>query len=224
MRIIDLSTYPRRAHFELYRAMDYPHFGLTAPVEITRFQAEVKQRGASFTLALIFLLSRSANRLPEFRRRIRLAPPGTPPGAASSDGMAIVEHEAVHPAPTLPVGNDLFGFYHADFVDDYAQFTAGAQAAIDRAIADPTLQDEPGRDDWLFFSAIPWVAFTAISHPIHMHPADSVPRISWGKFTRSGRSTQMPLAVQVNHALMDGLHVGRFYEIVQAGLDQPDWL
>ncbi len=31
----------------------------------------------------------------------------------------------------------------------------------------------------------------------------------------------MPLSVQVNHALMDGVHVGRYYERVQAYLDNP---
>jgi chloramphenicol O-acetyltransferase type A len=158
----------------------------------------------------MFLLVRSANRLAEFRQRIR--------------GDTIVEHAAVHPAPTVPVGNDLFGFYHVDYVDDYTQFAARAQAAIDRAVAHPSLQDEPGRDDWLFLSAIPWVAFTAISHPIHMHPVDSIPRFSWGKFTRSGRRVAMPLSVQVHHALMDGLHVGRYFELVQTGLDEPQWL
>lgn len=207
---LDLSTYPRRAHFDLYRSFDYPHFNLTAPVEIARFQAAVKQRGAPFTIALMFLLARSANRLPEFRQRIR--------------GDAIIEHPSVSPAPTVPVGDDLFGFYHVDYVDDYAQFAERARIAIERAVANPSLKDAPGRDDWLFMSAIPWVAFTAISHPIHMHPVDSVPRLSWGKFTRSGRRVFMPLSVQVHHALMDGLHVGRYYELVQSGLDEPGWL
>jgi len=32
----------------------------------------------------------------------------------------------------------------------------------------------------------------------------------------------MPLNVQVHHALMDGLHVGRFYAKVQDDLDAPD--
>jgi chloramphenicol O-acetyltransferase type A len=31
----------------------------------------------------------------------------------------------------------------------------------------------------------------------------------------------MPLSVQVNHALMDGIHVGRYYGQVQAYLDNP---
>jgi chloramphenicol O-acetyltransferase type A len=34
----------------------------------------------------------------------------------------------------------------------------------------------------------------------------------------------MPLSVQVHHALMDGIHVGRYYEKFQAYLDHPgEW-
>jgi chloramphenicol O-acetyltransferase type A len=31
----------------------------------------------------------------------------------------------------------------------------------------------------------------------------------------------MPVSVEVHHALVDGLHVGRFYEAFQRGLDRP---
>ena len=31
----------------------------------------------------------------------------------------------------------------------------------------------------------------------------------------------MPLSVQAHHALVDGVHMGRYFEIMQAYLDQP---
>ena len=34
----------------------------------------------------------------------------------------------------------------------------------------------------------------------------------------------MPLAVQVHHALMDGVHVGRFYALMQEYLSEPVFL
>jgi chloramphenicol O-acetyltransferase type A len=70
-------------------------------------------------------------------------------------------------------------------------------------------------------SGIPWVSFTSMFHPIHIHPADSVPRIAWGKFFAEGQRLKLPLAVQVHHGLMDGVHVGRYYQLVQELLDQP---
>ncbi|TLN02146.1 chloramphenicol acetyltransferase, partial [bacterium] len=102
------------------------------------------------------------------------------------------------------------------------EFAALATERIAQVQAEPVLSDEPGQDDLLFMTSVPWVTFTSILHPIHMHPADSVPRIAWGRFvTREGR-TWMPVAVQAHHALLDGLHVGRYYQRIQELFDHPE--
>lgn len=39
---------------------------------------------------------------------------------------------------------------------------------------------------------------------------------------QDGDSLKMPLAVEVHHALIDGVHVGKFYIKVQDYLQQPE--
>lgn len=210
MRYIDLETWPRRKHFAAYAALDYPHFGLCADVDISRFYPAVKARGISFTVAVVYALGRAANRLAPFRYRIR-------------DG-AVVEHEVVHPSSTILVDDELFSFCTMPYAATFAAFAPGAAAAIASVRAAPVLEDEPGQDDLLFMSGIPWVSFTSMFHPIHLNPADSVPRIAWGKYRQDDARLAMPLAVQVHHALMDGIHVGKYYQLVQELLDEPDML
>ena len=79
----------------------------------------------------------------------------------------------------------------------------------------------PG-DDLLYMTSIPWVSFTSVMHPLDLHPVDSVPRFAWGKYFKESDLLKMPLSVQAHHALMDGIHAGRFYTIVQDYLYQPD--
>jgi chloramphenicol O-acetyltransferase type A len=67
-----------------------------------------------------------------------------------------------------------------------------------------------------------WVAFTSFSHTVLTIPVDSIPRFAWGRFRQVAGSLKMPLSVQGHHALMDGLHVGRYYESVQAYLQKPE--
>src|SRR5512143_3336212 len=207
MRHIDLSTWPRRKHFEVYNAFDYPHFNLCANVDITALRAFVKQRSLSLNITLVYLYARVANAIPEFRYRIR-------------EGQ-VVEHDVVHPSTTVLTAGDLFSFCAIPYVEDYAVFATQAAAAIERVKQQPTLEDDPGRDDLLYMTGIPWVAFTGLMHPIHLHPIDSVPRIAWGKFFAEGNALKMPLSVQVHHALMDGVHIGRYYMQAQEYLDQP---
>ena len=49
MKYIDLETYPRRSHYEFFKAMAYPYVGLTANVDVTNILAAVKS-----TVALRF--------------------------------------------------------------------------------------------------------------------------------------------------------------------------
>ena len=86
---------------------------------------------------------------------------------------------------------------------------------------DPTLEDGPEQDDLLYMTAIPWVSFTSFMHPLRLQPADSVPRFAWGKLFKEDESLKMPLSVQGHHALMDGIHVGRYYAEVQDYFQQP---
>ena len=207
MRHIDMATWPRREHFKLFNSFDHPDFSLTANVDLTAFHPAVKQRGVSFTVAMAYALARAANAIPEFRYRIR--------------GEDVVEHEVVHPSATFLVDEDLFTFCTIEYASDFSEFACRAAKRIAHVREHPTLEDDPGQDDLLFMSAIPWVSFTGFVHPIAVHGKDSVPKIAWGRFFREGELLKMPLNVQAHHALMDGIHVGKFFVGVQEYLDDP---
>jgi chloramphenicol O-acetyltransferase type A len=132
-----------------------------------------------------------------------------------------VEHERVHPATTILSEDGQLGFCSLGYADDFATFAVGAARSMAAAKQQPTLMGEPSRDDVLYTTSIPWVSFTSFAHPTHLHPADSVPRMAWGKrFDDAGR-LKMPLSVQGHHAMMDGLHMGQYFDSVQAYLDDP---
>ena len=207
MRLIDMQTWPRREHFKAFSAFDYPHFSLCANLDLTAFYPFIKQRGISINLAIVYLLARAANAIPEFRYRIR-------PGE-------VVEHEIVHPSTTILTKEDLFSFCTIEYIEDFSSFVVRAAEQIAYLQDHPTVGDKPGQDDLLFMTAIPWVSFTSFMHPLHLHPADSVPRFAWGKFFEEGEFLKMPLSVQGHHALMDGLHVGKLFAEVQDYFQQP---
>ncbi len=58
---------------------------------------------------------------------------------------------------------------------------------------------------------------TALVQPAPF-PADSNPRITWGKyFCQEGR-TLLPVTLLAHHALVDGIHIARFYETLDREL------
>lgn len=207
MRTIDIGTWPRRQHFELFSSYAYPHFGMTANVDLTAFYPAVKGRGYSLTVAIVYVLTRASNAIPEFRYRIR-------------DGN-VIEHEIVNPGFTILVEEDVFSFCTVDYDEDFSAFAEKAAERIAFVKENPWVHGVP-RDDLLYMTAIPWVSFTSLLHPMPLQPTDSIPRFAWGKFFQAGDSLMMPLGVQGHHALIDGVHIGKFYAEVQDYLNQPE--
>lgn len=197
MKIIDIENSNRKKHFDFYNRMDYPHFNLTVPVDITEYLASVKSRGLPFFRCFLHAVTRTANSIAEFRQRIR-------------EGGTVIEHEIVHPSFTAIVKENVFSFCAVKYSEDLLEFLDEIEQKLGLLEAEVRIEDEP-LDDRIFVSCIPWVSFTSIVHPVNMTPVDSVPRICWGKYQSDSGRIRMPLSIQAHHALMDGIHVGKFF-------------
>lgn len=209
MRTIDLNSWPRRGHYEWLKTFEMPHFSLCANMDITAFRTAVKENGVPFTIAVVYVIARAANSVPEFRQRIR--------------GDSVVEHETVHPSMTYLTEGELFSFCHMPYDEDFPVFATTAARQIEKIKENPSIEDEADRDDLLFLTSIPWVSFSGLLHPMRLHP-DSFPRFAWGKFFSENGRLKMPLSVQAHHALVDGLHMGRYFELAQSLLDEARFL
>lgn len=193
----------RQAHFEFFSKMNHPHFNITANVDLTDFIPFLKKEKLPFTPSIVYLISQTANQIAEFRWRI-------------TDGK-VIEHPVVHPSFSVYTEvADVFSFCEVEFDSNYETFTKRALLRMEEMKSNPSFSDKDGRDDYLFLSAIPWVSFTGFQHAMNYHPTDSVPRIVWGKYFEEHGRIKMPLSVQVHHALVDGRHVGHFFEEFEA--------
>jgi len=205
---IDMQTWSRRNHFRLFRTFNHPHFSMCVNVDVTAFYPFVKRNGYSLTVSMVYVISRASNAIPEFRHRIQ--------------GDQVVEHEIVNPGFSILIDQDLFSFCTVEYAEDFSEFARRAKRNITEVKAHPHMENNSEKDDVLYMSPIPWVSFTSFSHPMQLHPADSVPRFAWGKFFQESDTLRMPLSVQGHHAVMDGIHMGRFYETVQDYLHHPE--
>ena len=208
MRYIDMKTWPRRDHFRLFNTFNHPHFSMCVNVDLTKFYPYVKRHRHSFTVSITFVIARASNAIPEFRHRVR--------------AEQVVEHEIVNPGFTLLVNDDLFSFCSIEYTEDFPEFAVRAAKNIAYVKAHPNLDSDPKKDDMLYMSPIPWVSFTSFSHPMQLHPGDYIPRFAWGKYFKEGDTLKMPLQVQGHHAVMDGIHICRFYEKVHEYLQHPE--
>ena len=208
MRYIDMQTWSRRHHFRLFSSFNHPHFNMCVNVDVTAFYPFVKSHGYSLTVSMVYIIARASNAIPEFRQRIR--------------GDQVVEHEIVNPAFSILIDEDLFSFCSVEYAENFSEFATRAADKISFVKAHPDLVNNLEKDDMLYMSPIPWVSFTSFSHPMQFHPADSIPRFAWGKYFQESNTWKMPLSVQGHHGVMDGIHMGKYFETVQDYLHHPE--
>jgi chloramphenicol O-acetyltransferase type A len=207
MKCIDIENWARKKHYSFFKGLDYPHFNICANLTITPFYDFIKSNHLSFFKTFIYLTSKTANDIKEFRYRIRKD--------------LVVEHEITHPSFTVMTSQEVFNFCTAPYIENLADFIKSTTTNIALAHTTVNLEDEPERDDLVYMTSIPWVSFTSITHPIHMNPTDSIPRIAWGKYFKEDENLKIPLSVQVHHALADGAHVGQYFTLIQDYLNRP---
>ncbi len=74
-----------------------------------------------------------------------------------------------------------------------------------------TFDVESNRVDLIYYSVTPWVSFTSFKHASRFDNTNTVPRIVFGKNFDDGEMLKMPVSVEVHHAMMDGIHVGKYF-------------
>ena len=64
---------------------------------------------------------------------------------------------------------------------------------------------------------------TSLSSERVIDADDAVPRIAWGKYVERDGKLQLCVSVDVNHRLIDGYYIGRFYQELQNRINSlPD--
>jgi chloramphenicol O-acetyltransferase type A len=207
MKIIDLDTWERIAHYRFFKRMDYPHYNMCFNIDITRFLDTVKARNISFYYAMIFAATRAANDVSEFRYRIR--------------GEQVILHDMVHPSFTdMSKGSDLFKMVTIDMTDSIETFVIRAKEKSEKQKDYFIAEDFAGRDDLIYITCIPWASFTSLSHTISFNKDDSVPRIAWGRYYTEGYRVLLPFSLQAHHSFVDGIHMGRYIDSLQDYLNR----
>ena len=204
-RSIDLERWPRREHFAYFSAMADPYVGVTAEVDITEFLSACRRAELPFFLSFLYCAGRAANAVPQLRQRVWEGRP--------------VEFAACDTSHTVLRGDGTYSYCRLNCMRPFEEFLPTARRAQEEAKAHGDLDDGEDALSLLFISTLPWVDYTDLRQPVPT-PADSNPRVTWGKYVTRGERTTMPVTLLVNHALVDGAHMGQFFAALEGEMDR----
>jgi len=206
---LDIESWSRRDLFHFFKDYDQPFFNICAHLDVTGLVRLTRSRqGLPFFLTYHYLALRAANEVEPFRYRLR--------------GGRVLVHDRIDMGTTVLLGDERFAFCYFEDDDDFARFAAKAGAALEHLRAGGgLLEPRDDRDDLVHCSVIPWVSFTSFAHARKLGRQDSVPKLVFGRYFEDRGVFKMPVSVEVHHALMDGLHVGRYFEILESYFARP---
>ncbi|MGE5453105.1 MAG: chloramphenicol acetyltransferase [Acidobacteriota bacterium] len=208
-RSLDLASYARADIFKAFNDRLMPQFSTTSEVDVTGIKRAAQDADVSFFMAMSYAVSRAANAVAPFRHRV-------------VDGV-LYEYERIDPGYTVAREGDLFSFCDSLYDEDFGRYREHAQSRMDAVKVQPDL-GVGDKNHMFFITSIPWFSFTAFTHPYDPVYA-YIPVITLGQYTERAGQVVMPVAVQVHHGVVDGVHVGRFYaELASLSQHALRWL
>lgn len=197
---IDLASWSRKDLFHLFKNYEDPFFNLTANVEVTALFNHCKSKKESFFLSCLYASTRAINEIENLRMRIL--------------EEEVVVYEVINCGSTVfHESEKTFSFCYFDYDEDRAEFLRKGKESLEAHNQNPSLDPRLNELNSIHHSVLPWIHFTQFKHARRAGNKESIPRVTFGKAKKSlSGNVEIPVSIEVNHALADGYHVGLFFE------------
>lgn len=202
--IIHQQNWKRAQHCAVFRNSVEPAFCVTFELDITNFKNKVKEQNLSFTMAMIFAVSKCANEIEEFRYRFL-------------DGEVVLFDHIDTAFTYMNNETELFKVVNVPLLDTMSDYV---ELALTTAKEQKEYFTGPLGNDIFQFSPMPWISYTHISHTNSGKKDNATPLFDWGKYFTRDEKIIIPFSVQAHHSFVDGLHVGKLADKLQTYLSE----
>ncbi len=202
MKYLNIDHWNRKDHYKFFSSFTEPFFGVTVTVDVTRLYEKAKDTNTSLYIQYLHKSLVAANGVEAFRYRIE-------------EDQRIVIYDTVGASATVPRADSTFGFSYMPYHHSYNQFSKIASDEMRRVKQSTGLDINVAPPNVIFYSSLPWLDFTSVSHARNFAYPSSNPMITFGKINITNGRRSMPMSIHVHHGLMDGIHVAEYVENYQ---------
>ncbi|MCL2622895.1 MAG: CatA-like O-acetyltransferase [Planctomycetaceae bacterium] len=196
--IINLETWNRAEHYNLFRKYDVPFWSVSTNLDVTHAYRWCKEHGRSFSTAYHWASAKAINEIDALKMRIENNLP--------------VLFDTVHVSTTIARPDGTFGFSFTPFDADFESFHEALKIETQRVKAETGLKSPYSGIDILYYTVLRKVKFTMLEHAHGLGDGAAIPFLAFGEsFEENGRLL-LPHSLRIHHSLVDGQHVGLYYE------------
>jgi chloramphenicol O-acetyltransferase type A len=205
-RKLDIENWKRKDIYHFFKTYDNPYYNICSKLEVENLYQFCKKENLSFNLALLHSTLLVINDLQEFKLRI--------------EGDEVIEYATINCGSTVLSEDETFSFCYFNFCESMSEFIENSRKVIDLHLQKKQFDPRDNVQNLIYFSVLPWINFTSITHAKRFNSGESIPLITFGKLHQTNQVRQIPISVEVNHALVDGIHVGKFLNKLQSFINQ----
>lgn len=207
VRKIDQDTWPRKEIFDFFSGVSDPFYMVTFRQDVTELYRYAKKHGLSFYYSLVYLCTLAINEVEAFHYTIR-------------DGQVYYLDQRMPSFTDLKQGSELFHIVTMPCAGSMEAFSAaaGEKSRAQTAFLEKSMET----DELIYYSCLPWIDMTAMTNERDLASAgardESIPHIAWGKYVAHGDRLELGISIEVNHRLIDGIHLGKFAAALDRGI------
>ena len=205
MEIFDIENWNRKQHYNHFSKLKDPYFGVTITVDVTKAYHFSKEKKISFFGRYLHDCMKAINGVDELKLRI--------------NNSVVEKHEVINASATIMRQDNTFGFSFINFDENLDVFLNNLENEKQRINSTTDLFPPVNGLDCIHCSALPWLSFSGHKEPVSGE-IDSVPKLAFSKIVFNNDKIEMNVAINVNHALVDGYHVSLFAEKFQYYLNK----
>lgn len=211
---IDIKHWNRRQHFEHYLKNVKCGFSITTNIDITALVPTVKAKSLRLYPVLLYMVSSVVNTHQEFRIYF-------------NEVKELGYWEKMNPSYTI-FHKDIntFSSIWTEYMEDFSSFYLNIQRDMEKYASITELFPKPEAPPNCFpVSCIPWMSFTGFNLNLFNDNEYLSPIITIGRYFEQGNCLQLPVCLQVHHAIADGYHAAQFMnELQQFASTSKKWM
>lgn len=211
---VDINNWKRKSYFEHYYKNVKCTYNFTVNIDITTLLPKIKERGYKLYPVFIYIITKAVNEIDELK-------------VSQNDQGELVKWNFLSPCYTIfQRDDDSFTNIWTDYATSFSDFNAAYLSDVEKYIGVKEFMAKPNMPGNTFpISCIPWLDFTSFNLNIYNDAKYLSPIFTMGKYTKKKEAIELPLSIQLHHALCDGYHAGKLVEAIRRySQNFEDWL
>lgn len=201
--VINMEKYERKEHFYHYANKNNCSYSLTSNIDITKLISNIKKHKYKLYPTFIYIVSKAVNSIKEFRMAV-------------NEKGELGFYDKVSASYLIFHKDDktfscAFTKYNEDFIEFYKNIIQDMEKYKDIKGLE-VVKSEPNSFP---VSCVPWLNYSGFNLNLPLDINFYAPIITWGKYINIHGKINMPLTIQINHAVADGYHTSMLFQKIQ---------